>query len=50
MAAPVLEHLMDLSELKAAAARYPKPLDFAPTYGTAGFRATASLLPSTVFR
>lgn len=41
---------MDVSELKSAAARYPKPLDFTPTYGTAGFRATASLLPSTVFR
>ena len=41
---------MDISELKSAAARYPKPPDFTPTYGTAGFRAAAALLPSTVFR
>lgn len=41
---------MDTSELKAAAARYVKPVDFLPTYGTAGFRASAALLPSTVFR
>jgi phosphoacetylglucosamine mutase len=25
-------------------------VDFKPSYGTAGFRAEASLLPSTVFR
>ncbi len=41
---------MDVSMLKEASARFPKPPDFVPTYGTAGFRATAALLPSTVFR
>ncbi|KAK9839856.1 hypothetical protein WJX81_006690 [Elliptochloris bilobata] len=41
---------MDTSELKAASARYPKPPDLTPAYGTAGFRALADLLPSTVFR
>ena len=29
---------------------YPKPATFKPDYGTAGFRAVADLLPSTVFR
>lgn len=29
---------------------YPKPSNFKPSYGTAGFRSAAELLPSTVFR
>lgn len=33
-----------------ASAKRPKPDQFVPSYGTAGFRAKASLLPSTVFR
>lgn len=41
---------LDAAALKAACAAYPKPADFKPSYGTAGFRAQASLLPSTVFR
>lgn len=42
--------LLDGAALRAACAAYPKPADFRPSYGTAGFRAEASLLPSTVFR
>ena len=34
----------------AASRAYPKPANFKPDYGTAGFRAEASLLASTVFR
>ena len=30
--------------------QYPKPLDFHPSYGTAGFRSVADRLPSTVYR
>ncbi|KAK9807569.1 hypothetical protein WJX72_002994 [[Myrmecia] bisecta] len=41
---------MDLSQLQAASKQYPKSPDFTPSYGTAGFRAAAALLPSTVFR
>jgi phosphoacetylglucosamine mutase len=41
---------LDLAAVRAAAATYPKPEAFRPSYGTAGFRAEASLLPSTVFR
>lgn len=41
---------IDTTALMAACAAYPKPADFHPSYGTAGFRAEASLLPSTVFR
>lgn len=41
---------VDLAAVQAADAAYPKPADFQPSYGTAGFRAQASLLPSTVFR
>lgn len=40
----------DQAALRAASAAYPKPANFQPSYGTAGFRAEASLLPSTVFR
>jgi phosphoacetylglucosamine mutase len=40
----------DLSAVRSASAAYRKPADFKPTYGTAGFRTDASLLPSTVFR
>ena len=39
-----------MEALKAASAQYPKPKDFRPSYGTAGFRALAALLPSTMFR
>ncbi|GMH35308.1 hypothetical protein BSKO_03176 [Bryopsis sp. KO-2023] len=31
-------------------AKYPLPPNFSPSYGTAGFRAEASLLPGVVFR
>lgn len=41
---------LDAAAVRAACAAYPKPADFKPSYGTAGFRAEASLLPSTVFR
>lgn len=41
---------LDAAALQAASAAYPKPSTFQPNYGTAGFRAEASLLPSTVFR
>ena len=30
--------------------QYPKPSDFHPSYGTAGFRSVADRLPSTVYR
>lgn len=30
--------------------QYPKPPDFHPSYGTAGFRSVADRLPSTVYR
>jgi hypothetical protein len=36
--------------LLKASSSYAKPKDFKPSYGTAGFRAIASLLPSTMFR
>lgn len=42
--------VFDASRIAAASARYVKPQTFNPSYGTAGFRAEASLLPSTVFR
>lgn len=41
---------VDLSAVLKASAAYPKPPHFQPSYGTAGFRADAALLPSTVFR
>jgi hypothetical protein len=41
---------LDLASVRAAAAAFPKPEAFKPSYGTAGFRAEASLLSSTVFR
>lgn len=41
---------VDLAAVRSASAAYPKPAEFRPSYGTAGFRAEASLLPSTVFR
>lgn len=34
----------------AASRSFSKPNDFIPNYGTAGFRANATVLPSTVFR
>ena len=33
-----------------ASRQFPKPAEFHPRYGTAGFRAEAHLLPSTIFR
>ena len=41
---------MDLAQLMEACNQYAKPAGFRPAYGTAGFRAEASLLHSTVFR
>lgn len=42
---------MALAEAVAAASRpYPLPAGFRPSYGTAGFRAVADLLHSTMFR
>lgn len=41
---------VDHEAVKAASAFFPKPSEFTPTYGTAGFRAEASLLDSTLFR
>lgn len=41
---------MEMDSLRVAAALYPKPASFQPSYGTAGFRADASLLASTMFR
>ena len=42
------------SQVEAALRRgceaYPKPGGYTPSYGTAGYRAEASLLPSTVYR
>lgn len=34
----------------AGSTKYPKQEGFVPTYGTAGFRADGSLLPSTLYR
>lgn len=39
-----------MEAIRVAAEAYAKPASFRPSYGTAGFRAEASLLPSTVFR
>lgn len=39
-----------MDALIAASRAYVKPKDFKPSYGTAGFRAVAALLPSTMFR
>ena len=36
--------------LEQAIEEYPLPAGFVPSYGTAGFRADAALLASTVFR
>ncbi|KAF4362728.1 hypothetical protein G4B88_018346 [Cannabis sativa] len=38
------------SLLLSTASRFPLPQGFKPSYGTAGFRAEASLLPSTLYR
>eukprot|EP00892_Ulva_mutabilis_P011143 jgi/Ulvmu1/8400/UM042_0107.1 len=45
-----MSHVWLNQGLQAAAARHPRPPEFKPSYGTAGFRATASLLDSTLFR
>ena len=39
-----LQHMLNGDRL------YPKPADFYPSYGTAGFRSVAERLPSTVYR
>lgn len=39
-----------MDALLLASRKYPKPDNFIPSYGTAGFRANASLLNSTMFR
>lgn len=39
-----------LTAIAEASRNFPKPLDFKPSYGTAGFRAEANLLDSTIFR
>lgn len=36
--------------VSAASASFRKPAAFVPSYGTAGFRAEANLLDSTLFR
>lgn len=41
---------VDVGLVKSTSAAYPKPSTFKPSYGTAGFRANASTLASTVFR
>ncbi|KAF8061373.1 PGM3 [Scenedesmus sp. PABB004] len=41
---------LDLAAVRAASAAWPKPEGYRPSYGTAGFRDRAELLPSTVFR
>lgn len=41
---------IDATAVRGASAAYPKPADFKPSYGTAGFRTDASLLSATVFR
>jgi phosphoacetylglucosamine mutase len=41
---PIVEKIIEKSVI------YPKPMGFLPIYGTAGFRAHASLLHSTLFR
>lgn len=41
---------MDVPRIAEASAKYPPPADFQPSYGTAGFRSDAKLLPATVFR
>lgn len=40
----------DTQKIVHASSKHPKPISFTPTYGTAGFRAKADLLASTVFR
>ena len=39
-----------LASILHTSAQFPKPPDFQPSYGTAGFRSEAALLASTVFR
>ncbi|GIL79619.1 hypothetical protein Vretimale_12321 [Volvox reticuliferus] len=42
--------MFDFNIVRKASSDYPKPADFHPSYGTAGFRSKATLLSSTVFR
>lgn len=44
-----IESAVDIAKTVSAAA-FRKPAAFVPSYGTAGFRAEASLLHSTLFR
>jgi phosphoacetylglucosamine mutase len=41
---------LDAGAVTEANSSYPKPPDFQPSYGTAGFRARATVLASTLFR
>ncbi|KAK9805800.1 hypothetical protein WJX73_001329 [Symbiochloris irregularis] len=41
---------LDVGKLLAGSVQYPKLPEVSPSYGTAGFRSTAVLLPCTVFR
>jgi hypothetical protein len=45
---PIMQSVQQ--SVRDAAQQYPKPAGFTPSYGTAGFRATAELLTSTLFR
>ena len=45
-----LEAVDIAKSVSAASAAFRKPAAFVPSYGTAGFRAEASLLHSTLFR
>lgn len=45
-----MSHVTLNKGLIAASARHSKAPEFKPSYGTAGFRAAASLLDSTLFR
>ena len=46
-----VESAVDIARtVSAASAAFRKPAAFMPSYGTAGFRAEASLLDSTLFR
>ncbi|KAG0609605.1 hypothetical protein M758_7G000100 [Ceratodon purpureus] len=50
MATPPPIPLLDTASLRQAALRFPPPAGVKFSYGTAGFRTDAALLPSTIFR
>lgn len=41
---------IDVAKINKYSKVFPKPESFVPSYGTAGFRAHATLLDSTVYR